>query len=753
MNPMKTCFITICSLVAAMCASAADIVTTPAYRWSGDTIYQGEYIAVGLSPYEIKSTYSARPGYFMPISKEWKKKNDLTQYPSFSSGNRLQEAVYNMALDEMVNAVEPDTTLRTGKEWSGVWTRDVSYSILLSMAYLQPEASRISLMKKVDSLGRIIQDTGSGGAWPVSTDREIWCVAAYEIYKVTGDRKWLEYIYPIIKRSLETDATSVYDSETGLVKGETSFIDWREQSHPKWMQCADIYNTETLSTSIVDAQAWKVLAEIALELGHKTEAKEALEMSRKITEGINKHLWMADKGYYGMYIYGRENLIMNPRAETLGESLAIMWDIADPSRAKTITQNNPTTPFGATVFYPKIADMPSYHNNSLWPWVGCWWAIANAKVGNENGVMQGIGAIVRPAALFCTNKENFNLDNGDIYTELNSSNMLWCLSGNLALTHKIFFGIEYCKDRLMFHPFVPKALFRGEIRLENFKYRDAVLDITVKGYGNEIKSFTVNGKEQAAEIQATKAKGKMDVVIVMTDNEIPPMRVNNVLNEKAQLTPIAWLEGSTLCWNPIEYINHYVIIRDGKRIAETRTTTFDASVPGEYQVIGVADNGTEGFASEPRSSRHVMVVQIPNESLKMLSKEIVYQPKQEITGYNGNGFVELDKTTADIDIPLYVTEEGRYGIQLRYANGNGPVNTENRCGIRSIYVDGEDKGIVVLPHRGRNNWNDWGLSNTLLLDLAKGQHTVTIRFLPKNENMNIATNHVLVDELRLTKVK
>lgn len=224
MSLMKTTFITIISsLLSATCASAADIVTTPAYRWSGDTIYQGEFIATAVSPYEIKSTYSARPGYFMPISKEWKKKNDLTPYPSFSSGNLLQEAVYNMALDEMVNAVEPDTTLRTGKEWSGVWTRDVSYSILLSMAYLQPEASKISLMKKVDSLGRIIQDTGSGGAWPVSTDREIWCIAAYEVYKVTGDRKWLEYIYPIIKTSLDTDSKTVYDAETGLAKGETSF--------------------------------------------------------------------------------------------------------------------------------------------------------------------------------------------------------------------------------------------------------------------------------------------------------------------------------------------------------------------------------------------------------------------------------------------------------------------------------------------------------------------------------------------------
>lgn len=239
----------------------------------------------------------------------------------------------------------------------------------------------------------------------------------------------------------------------------------------------------------------------------------------------------------------------------------------------------------------------------------------------------------------------------------------------------------------------------------------------------------------------------------MADNEIPALKVNNVANEKAPLTPIAWLDGTTLCWNPIEYINHYVIVKDGQRMAETTSTTFDASMPGEYQVIGVADNGTEGFASEPRSTRHAIVEQMPGETTVIASKEVAYKPEKEIAGFNGKGFAELDKSSGDVEIPINVSDDGVYSIQLRYANGNGPVNTENRCGIRSIFVDGSDKGIVVMPHRGRNNWNDWGLSNGLLVDLTKGQHTISIKFLPENENMNISTNHVLVDELRLTKVR
>ena len=137
------------------------IVQTPAYTWHGDTITQGIYMATAPSATEIISTYSAQPGYYMGIDKQWKLKNDISSYPQLTTPNLLHQAIYNMGLDEMVNAVEPDTTLRTGKEWAGVWTRDVSYSILLSMAYMQPEASMISLMKKVDPMGRIIQDTGS----------------------------------------------------------------------------------------------------------------------------------------------------------------------------------------------------------------------------------------------------------------------------------------------------------------------------------------------------------------------------------------------------------------------------------------------------------------------------------------------------------------------------------------------------------------------------------------------------------------
>ncbi|MDE6680212.1 MAG: hypothetical protein K2J92_02540, partial [Muribaculaceae bacterium] len=344
----------------------------------------------------------------------------------------------------------------------------------------------------------------------------------------------------------------------------------------------------------------------------------------------------------------------------------------------------------------------------MWPWVGSWWGLANAKAGNEVGVMQSIGSVFRPAALFCTNKENFNLENGDIATELNSSNMLWCLSGNIALTHKILFGIDFEKDGLAFHPFVPEAL-AGTRSLEGLKYRNAKIDITVSGYGNRIKSFKVNGKEQAPFIPADKAKGNMKVDIVMADNSIPRIGVAEVPQLNAPLTPDTWLEGTVLTWNPIEYIGSYIVLKDGKEIARTKATTFDASIPGEYQVIGVSADGIEGFASEPRSTRPQILVDIPAK--------------------------DNDKYSV-LSLPVKIDNPGDYYISVKYANGNGPVNTENKCAIRTLLVDKDRAGMLVMPQRGRDNWEDLGWSNSVKVPLTADDHILTIDFRPENENMN-----------------
>ena len=134
-------------------------------------------------------------------------------------------------------------------------------------------------------------DTGTGGAYPCSTDRIVWATAAWEICQATGDEAWLRKVYPIIKQSIADDRQNACDPATGLMHGESSFLDWREQTYPRWMQPADIYQSETLGTNAVHYQANIVLAQMAAKLGDPGTAVQHKRQAATIKDGINLHLW------------------------------------------------------------------------------------------------------------------------------------------------------------------------------------------------------------------------------------------------------------------------------------------------------------------------------------------------------------------------------------------------------------------------------------------------------------------------------
>ncbi len=71
------------------------------------------------------------------------------------------------------------------------------------------------------------------------------------------------------------------------------------------------------------------------------EALRYEDIARQIAAGINNHLWMEDRGYYGQYLYGRNSMILSPRSETLGEALCILFGIAPEERATRITASVP----------------------------------------------------------------------------------------------------------------------------------------------------------------------------------------------------------------------------------------------------------------------------------------------------------------------------------------------------------------------------------------------------------------------------
>jgi hypothetical protein len=566
----------------------------------------------------------------------------------------------------------------------------------------------------------------------------VWALAAWEIFVFTGDYDWLQGSFNIIKKSAEDDLLTLIDKQTGLFYGESSFLDWREQSYPKWMDPKDIFKSQCLGTNAVHYQTYVILAKMAKVLNYPQLSDEYQDIAESIKQSINQHLWLDQKGYYGQYLYGRNYLSMSPHSETLGEALCILFDIANEKQQQSILSKTPTTPYGTTCFYPQIPNIPPYHNNGIWPFVEAYWCWAAAKAANSKSVEHSIASIYRPAALYLTNKENIVAETGDYMgTEINSNRQLWSVAGNLAIVYRIFFGLEFQPDGIYFKPFIPKA-YGGNHSLTGLKYRNSVLDITIDGYGNDIDKIYLDDKPIKEAFFPAHLSGNHKVHIIMNNN-VKKGPISKKAVEFAPEIPLVQLNDSTLVWEPVENSIRYDIFRNGKPVASTKRPFYPITSPNsysEYQVMAIDRHHHESFLSQP-------TIFFPTDEMI------------EIIPANGNpnakgGSITLTKTeNLSVSFPLTCSKTGKYALDFHYSNGSGPINTSNRCAIRSLLLDAKYLGTIVFPQRGEQNWTSWGYTNSLPVYLEVGSHSFSIQYLPHNENMSGAVNSAKLSKMRL----
>ncbi len=686
------------------------------------------------------------PGHSQPKVRTWTLSANVSRYPHYSSGSVLSESLYNKSLEEMVEDIRPDGAFMAGAMWPGVWTRDVSYSGLLSLAIVDPDAVKASLLHKVKD-GRIIQDTGTGGSWPVSSDRMVWTLAAWEVYKVTGDRGWLKKAYNIARNSAMDDLRTLVDPETGLFHGESTFLDWREQTYPRWMDPKDIFQSEDLGTNAVQYETYRILAKMAGLMG-KSPALY-LKTAGRIKEGINKYLWVPGEGYYGQYLYGPDYPVLSPRSESLGEALCVLFGIADSARAAEVVRKTPVTEFGIPCIYPQIPGIPPYHDNAVWPFVESYWAWASSEVGNMNSVSHAIGSVYRAAALFLTNKENMVASTGDyLGTQLSSDRQLWSVAGDLSLVYRVLFGMRFHSNSLSFAPCVPRG-FGGALTLDGVDYRKSVLSISVKGYGRQVKRMTVDGRRLSGDAVPGNLIGKHSISIVLADRKPEKRGIDLSPIYFSPGTPQVDYTGRELRWKQVAGAAHYLVYRNGKEISRSLHDTYRTVAKGsysEYQVMAVGRKGIESFLSKPQ----VVADGVP---VIVVQAEIGGGAANKFSGYTGLGYITLDLRHPDS--PVYrvsVQTGGIYSVDVRYANGSGPINTDNKCAVRTLEVDDHAVGPVVMPQRGAGDWESWGYSNPIRIQLSKGVHFLSLSFNSHDRNMNGKTNTALVDAIRLTMI-
>lgn len=436
-------------------ALAATPGTTPA--WHDGLDWHGEHVSM---------QHDARDAYTLA----WPFGQRVIPAQPFraDTASTLFNGLYAMAQDDLkldsVTAIRdgafdngqpiPCHCFETGLKWPYVWTRDLSYSTDLGLWRFDAARARNGLEFKLSGVRvptapqglYVMQDTGSGGSWPISTDRVVWFLGARHLLQ---DKAFADKVWPALRDTLAQDRKYAFDAQFGLYRGETSFMDWREQSYPAWTanNVTFIAQSYALSTNVLHYQALRLAASLA-DAHHDAQAASTYRAeAAALKQAINQHFWRADRGMYMSYI-GGDGMPVDTY-DLLGISLAVISGVADGERARQTLANYPIWPAGSPVMWPERADQPIYHNRAIWPFVSAYALRAARTVNDPALIAHEIESVMRGAALYGSNLENYELltqgqhvDDGKLSGPVvNSPRQLWSVAAYLDVVTEGVFGL------------------------------------------------------------------------------------------------------------------------------------------------------------------------------------------------------------------------------------------------------------------------------------------------------------------------
>lgn len=701
--------------------------------------------------------------------------------PIVQTGNNLFDGLFSLAYYEMTDTLSVSQIkdkdynndqpilcpeggcFKAGVKWPCVWTRDSAYSVDLSLARLDPIRAMNTLKFKVsdrrddpDKL-EIIQDTGSGGSWPVSSDRVVWARAAWELLKYLDDSTRASFLdsslkdsaYNAIVNTVENDRIALYDPRDGLYRGEQSFLDWREQTYPSWTanRVVHIGMSKTLSTNVNHWRILDVAAKLADEKGQPVERDQYHSWADALKKAINEQLWLASTGLYSTMKTTELDPSAVRRYDLLGEALAIIDGIADSAKAASILQKYPHTVAGAPVSWPQIRDIKIYHNRSIWPFATAYWMKAAALAKNDQVVNHNLKSLLRGAALNLSHMENFEFislsawvndpDNKDDDAEkghgpdIDSEAQLWSVAGYMAAVLDVIFGQQATQTGIRFQPFVTKymrnTLFSSvsSIKLHNLPYKGKMLNVELllpakeagdSGYHN-VSNVTLNGAIVANDsyFMAADLAATNQIQIQLVDANAPASSMTVVEDtgdykrfwaprepNDVKVTPNGGLLTVSFGTNGESGVT-YNIYRNGVRVASDLTsTTWTDPDSGNYATKTLCYSVEQKYAGN-----------YPVDNYSHHSEPVCYWAAGTITEFTpGSGLNSLDGASTAFDhgrlhfnnwgYPTQVLEAtytptvtGRYAIQTVYGNAFNEVNTGITACVKIIEVVDSSNRVVA----------------------------------------------------------
>ena len=666
------------------------------------------------------------------------------KFPVFTAKSSLIDNLYYLAIQEIILNINQNGYFVAGEKWSQAWTRDMSYAIFLSLSFLFNEQSVSSLNTRVED-GLILQDTGTGGSYPVSTDRIVWALASYETALIKNDFEYYKQIYTIIKNSILQDYQVVYDNEKNLFYGEQSFLDWREQTYPMWMEPVDIANSFALNTNVLFYMALESLQKLANILNLKDDEKMWENNAQKLKSSIIKSFWIEKRNYLGAYIINGAYPYLYEGYETLGNSLSIISGITNPKMSIDILNAVTPSPYGMPVVSPQLTNISPYHNDGIWPFVQGYRGLAAKQAGDIDSCEFEFASILYSASLFLTFKENLVASTGEMEgTAINSDRQLWSVAAYLSYIFRVLCGLNFTENGIQIRPLVFDSLKNG-IKLSNFKIQNLTLNLDIKGTGNSVESFFVNGKRVDNDYTIPyNTNETISVSITVSKKSLKSEKINVDYSGESYAPaipyPSLFVENKScyLDWNQTNETG-FEVFKNGKVFDSIKSNELEVSASqfaDEYFLLSRKNNlpvlkGTPiwienktntlfieaeavKFSGGTFSNKNISGIKATKAGLSYLLDKSTHNGR----GYVANWGKDLNQ---EIEFIISIKKDGKYMIDFRYQNGNGAVNTGERCAIRSCFHNDKLLKRIIFPQRG--NWMDWGFSTAIIIDLKKGKNS------------------------------
>ncbi len=713
------------------------------------------------------------------------------------SENLLFDALFALAMEEMrlnsVNQIRDGNynngesidceCFETGAKWHYVWTRDLAYSAHLSLAMLNPERTKNSLEFKLspfrEGLSRptavpgdqdgfqIVQDTGTGGSWPISTDRVSWTFGAEKLIEnLSGEQRqlFISKAYRALKNTIAIDRVAAFDGSDGLYSGEQSFLDWREQSYASWIvnDIASLGSAKSLSTNIGHFQALRLASKLARLEQEPVNAIRFDDWASDLKAAINKKFWLEQHGLYSSLTGPHFDNSTLEKYDLLGLSLAIITGIADERRAKLIVENYPHGPMGAPVIFPQQPGIPIYHNRAIWPFVTSYGLKAAIQAGNSAVAEEAYRTLLRSAALNMSNMENLEWLSGQALLldennpelsgpVINSQRQLWSVAGYLSAVIEGVFGVHTNKEGLHIAPAIPAVLLREEfgdssiLKLLDLKLRGVKIDIEIqlpeKSEGEgflTVEHIWLNDQTVHSNIPWS----------ALSEENTITVRLGKALRDKRKMTrvkgdpfstddpdlfaPVEPVFDSTFVADDSVYYHLYKNGRFAKTVSAEQIVNLSRELNTDihcYTLRSVEKtNGNSSHSSPAHCGGPKQEININDPRVEFNQ----HSSSTETTAHN-IAFKNFGKPEDIIKISNVVIEkEGRFALQLRYHNDHNLINLGITNGVKWLEIFDASgtlvtHGVIQMPHAKVVDGNKpWVLSTPLLVNLPSSTYSVRL---------------------------